>query len=277
MSEEKSGLEQARETAQKLKDEKAKEDAVKEQEKAVALTQLAELSKNSELAKMYSESAQVGAENLAGELPLLKVHSTGRSTKNDLADGTEPSDGSFFYKPNREEFKAITCHILTISKGFRAAGIQEPGNTEAREVFNQIVGGVIVDGKEYKPFIMYFTGLKLSNLWDFGKKANKYTHAKPIPIPMFALTVQLSTEKIANKYGKSWVVNFEIKKSADGSPELVMDPGEFQFLKDHVSDVEDTIASLIATKTKENEAEPARPLREISEDRAQEVADDIPF
>jgi hypothetical protein len=95
--------------------------------------------------------------------------------------------------------------------------------------------------------------LKLSKLWEFGKEAAKYTKAKPVPIPMFVLTVKLTTEKVTHPYGKSWIIDFEIEKSKDGTPELVTDPGMFQFLRDHVETVEDTIASLIETKSTEDD------------------------
>lgn len=231
-----------REMGEKLKADK--EAGVQNEKKntEIALNNLAQIRQNAQLAQMYSESASVGADNLSGELPLMKVHAVGKSTKNELADGTEPNDGWFFYKPTGEQFQTVRCHILTISKGFRAEGM------EKKMIFNQVIGGVIMDGAEMKPFIMYMTGLKLSPMWEFGKQASKYTKMKPIAIPMFALTVKLSTEKVSNNYGKSWIVNFEIEKNEDGSPVLVMDPGEFQFLKDHVEMVEDTIASIITAK-----------------------------
>lgn len=264
MNEEKTGIEKAREKANELKAEVAVENQAKEKEKEIAMNQLAVLKNNPELAKMYSENAHVGAANIAGELPLLKVHATGRSTKNELADGSEPKDGAFFYKPTGEQFDGVEAHILTISKGFRAQGM------EGREdVFNQVVGGCIVEGTDYKPFIMYFTGLKLSNLWEFGKEASKYTHAKPVPIPMFALKVKLTTEKVTNTYGKSWIVKFEILKNEENFPQLVMDPGEFQYLKDNVDIVEATIASIIDRKASMEVAE-IEPARE-------EPGNDMPF
>lgn len=237
-----------RETGEKLKAESKKSEEVDKKNTEIALNNLAQIRQNSELAKMYQESSKVGADNLSGELPLLKVHAVGKSTKNELSNGDEPNDGYFFYKPNGEQFKEIRVHVLTISKGFRAEGM------EKKMIFNQVMGGVILDGTEMKPFVMYFTGLKLQPMWDFGKQASKYTKMKPVPIPMFALTVKMTTEKVANNYGKSWIINFEIEKTEDGSPLLVMDPGEFQYLKDNAELVEDTIASLIDAKAvKEDE------------------------
>lgn len=202
-----------------------------------------------EMQKMFSESAKVGAQNLQNELPLLKIHSTGRSNNNILVSGEEPKDGSFYYKQTRQEYEFVNAHILTISKGFRAEGLNDK-----KDVFNQIMGGCIIeDDGTFKPFIMYFTGLKLSNLWSFGKEVSKYTHAKPFPIPMFALTVRLTTEKVVNSYGKSWIVNFEILRDKDGSPECVNDAQDFIYLRDSVEAVEDTIASLISAKANKEE------------------------
>lgn len=214
-------------------------------DKAIAKkNELDVLSGNSSLAAMYQESSKLGAENLGGETPQLKIHSTGRSNRNQLANGAEPNDGYFFYKPTGEQFESVDCHILTISRGFRAPGLEEG----KPDVFNQIVGGLIVDNGEFKPFVMYFTGLKLSYLWDFGKDAAKYTRAKPISIPMFALTVRLTTEKIANNFGKSWIIKFEILKNEDGSPKLVLDEGMFVFLKQSYESAEDMVSALVTAK-----------------------------
>jgi hypothetical protein len=206
---------------------------------------LAIVKQNDELAKMYKDNAELGSKNLGGQSPLLKVHTQGRSSTNELAEGGDPNDGWFFYKPTGEQFKEIECHILTISRGFRADGINK------KDVFNQLMAGVIVNNGELKPFITYLTGLKLKQMWEFGKEASKYTRAKPIPIPMFTLKVKLTTERVKTDYGNSWIIKFEILQNEDGSPIVVTDSGLFQFLRDHVESVEDTIASIIAAKAPE--------------------------
>ena len=248
MTEEKSGIEKVREIAEKLKAEAAVEAEAKENKMVEAKNALATISENKELADMYRENAKAGAENLGGALPQLKVHAAGKSSTNELSDGTEPNDGFFFYKPTGEQFKELECHILTISRGYRAGGFQGKEN-----VFHQILGGAIIDGEELKPFIMYFTGTRLSNLWDFGKEASKYTHAKPLPIPMFALTVKLSTESVKNNFGKNWIIRFEIVKTEDGDPKLVTDPKLFTILRENVETVESTISNLIDVKATEVE------------------------
>jgi len=236
----------ARKVANKLKEEvKQKEEQVK---KEVENT-LAVVRKNTQLEKMYKDNAEVGSKNLGGQSPLLKVHTQGRSSTNELNDGGEPKDGYFYYKPTGEQFKEVECHILTISQGFRADGINK------KNVFNQLMAGVIVNDGALKPFITYLTGLKLKPMWEFGKEASKYTHAKPIPIPMFALKVKLTTEKTKTDYGMSWIIKFTIMRNEDGSPIVVTDPGLFQFLIDHVESVETTIDSIIEKRSSEEEVE----------------------
>lgn len=266
------GFEKAKEVADKLR---AETNLKKEQEIQVAIeakNELEAISSNAVLAKLYTDNAQVGAKNLAGETPLLKVHAVGRS-KNELADGSEPKDGAFFYKPTGEQFDGIDCHILTISKGYKAPGMEE----NSVPVFNQLLGGVIVYEGEYKPFIMYFTGLKLQKLWEFSKQASKYTRSKPFGIPMFALTVRLTTEKVSNTYGKSWVVNFEIQKNELGQPRLVTDAGEFQFLKDSADLSEETMNSLIKATEVKSAVLPVREAEEANMVEEEGNPEPLPF
>jgi len=247
-----SGIAKARKTAEGLKEKtkkkgKATAVAVEKAEKG-----LAAIVQDPELAKMYKDNATLGAENLAGASPILKVHSTGKSITNELANGEEPNNGWFFYKPTEEQFETVECHVLCISKGFRSEGMRNE-NKLGKDQFNQILGGVIVNSDNPKPFIMYLSGKKLQRMWDFGKEASKYTRAKPIPIPMFALKVKLSTEQEKSAFGPQWVINFEIVKGEDNSLVVVTDSGLFAFLKDMVSSVKESVDSLVAARTKEQE------------------------
>lgn len=254
---EKTGIEAMRETADKIKAESAAEKQISNKEMEVVKNDMAVIRENPALAKMFTENAGLGSKNLAGELPSLKVHATGRSNNNILRDGNEPNDGWFYYKPTQQQFKTVNCHILTISRGFRADGFEGKKN-----VFNQVMAGLIVDDGEMKPFIFYFTGTKLQSMWNFGKMASKYTKAKPVPIPMFALKVRLSTDKIDTTFNKTWVINFEILKTPTGDPDIVTDMGTLQFLKDSVIKVEETIERLIDAKaTDEVENEPVKEVK----------------
>jgi hypothetical protein len=240
------GLEKARAKANEIRGEvnKVKEEVKKEEEAKVALMNM---QVDPELVKMYKDNAEVGSENLGGALPLLRVHSN-RSTSNKLADGTNPNEGWFFYKPTKQQFETVTCHILTVGKGFRKEGLQA-----GKEVFNQLMAGVIIDGKELKPFIMYVNGKKLNGLWDFGKEASQYTKAKPVGIPLFALFVKISTRQVKTDFGPAYELVFEIEKTEGGFPRVVTDVGECVFLRDMVEGVTDTMASIVSAKIDEEE------------------------
>lgn len=282
------------ETGKKLHQEVEKEEKVKEEQKAVALNQLAALRENAELAKMYNDSADIGSENIQGSYPILKIHSAGRSMNNELADGSEPNHGWFFYKPTKEQFKTLKCHILTVSKGFRAKKIGDDKAT----VFNQILSGLIIEDGEPKPFMMYFTGsTRLQSLWNFGKVAAEYTHMKPVSIPMFALTVELETKSTVISYqdkdgktqqSKAFAIDFKIAKNEDGSPVIVTNPQEFTFLRDSVSKMQDLIDSLIRKGADENQAEyqdggsitpidTETPVLNSEGSEVEDVSDDMPF
>ena len=239
-------------------------------------TGLTVVQNNPELVNLYRANATLGAENLGGELPLLKVHITGKSTKNILANGELPLDGWFFYKPTKEDFDEIQCHILTISKGFRSEDLQK------RQKFNQIMAGTIITDEGLKPFVMYFTGKKLSNLWAFGKEASRFTKSRSLPIPLFAMTVKLTTEKVDNgDLGHSWIVVFEIVKNPDGTPVVVTDIPLFKKLKEEFEVVDTMIGNLIESKSTEEvvEKEPVH-VETVDEEprKGEEVpSTDIPF
>lgn len=242
------GFEQAKAKADELKKEATeKKEIVKEEvEKTLAVVRA-----NSDLAKAYQEAAKMGADNLGGSSPMLKVHSTGKSQSNELADGTEPNNGWFFYGPTAEQFKEVECHILSISRGYRAIPLnQKPGQ---KNQFNQLITGVILNEGRMLAFISYITGVKLSKMWEFGKEAAKYTRAKPISIPLFALRVKLTTGQVDSNFGKQWAINFEIMKNEDGSPVVVTDMGEFTFLKNMVEQMEEVMDAIISRKAVEDE------------------------
>jgi len=265
-----------KEVADKLRKEKEEHMEAEANETAIVKNQLDMIRENSELAKMYEDNARVGSENVDGTLPTLSVYTVGKS-KSILANGNKPDDGSFFYAPTKEQFKMMDIHVLTISHGFKAPDMN------GSDKFNQIMGGVIVSDGKQLPFIMFMRGIRLQPMWNFGKEAGKYTHAKPISIPMFALTVRLSTESKPSKFGDNWLINFEILHNEDGSPILVTDTGEFQFIRDMVDVISETIDKLIESKSVDEENVVTAKVTEVGSDTAvienQDVFDQdvIPF
>lgn len=259
-------------------------------EKQIIKKGFSTIQQNKKLVELFKANANVGTENLVGRVPLLKVHSVGRSSTNILADGREPEDGHFYYAPQQRDLgDSINCHILTVSKGFRTEGLKNQKN-----VFNQIMGGLIIDDGKYLPFLMYFSGKKLRFLWDFGKEAAEWTRAKPIPIPMFALTVNLSTKKEKTDYGFIWVVEFKILKDNNKMPLVIGNESLFSSVREKVRDVVKMIDQIIEVKqlpdeengeVQEKEVEKEEDEAVISEEEAKELEKneekvdpkDIPF
>lgn len=205
------------------------------------------------LAAMYNQNANLGAENLDGNKPYLKIHSAGRSTTNTLANGKDPQDGNFFYGPTQEEFEELECHILTISRGFYTE--QEDKKTgEKKQKWNQLMTGIILNDDDMKPFIMFITGKRLSPMWDFGKVLRPWTKRKPIPYPMFAMTVKMKTHREKNEHNSySWIIDFELVKGDDDTPVLIMDEGKFIYVKDMAEMMAEQVNDMIAKKEIEPE------------------------
>lgn len=252
------GRDAARAKADALKAEQQQEEAAKEESALRAkdeLSQMAVIKNDKELEELLNQNANAGAENLGGSLPILKIYAPGK-TRDLLANGNKPNEGWFFYKPTGEQFETITCHILTISKGFYAPSLEN----KEKEVFNQIMAGVIIENNQLtKPFVMYLTGKKLSPMWEFGKLAARYTKAKPVSFPLFSLTVKLSTKEESNNFGSSYIPVFELVKAEDGQPMINLDKDELRYLRERVDMVEDTIENVIARKAGEQQEETAGP------------------
>lgn len=249
MGEEKTGLEKARETAAKIKAESTQSEEVQKINKEIALSELQEIAQNAPLAKLYRENARIGSANLGGTSPTMKVSFLGKS-KHRLADGGVPHDGWFFYSPTQKEFETLDVHILSVSRGFRTKATEK----DKKDPFTQLIAGICIDGT--MPFIMYLSGGRLAPMWEFGKEANKYTHNTELPIPLFALSVHLTTrfEKNADPTkSDAWLIDFTIMKSDDGFPQIITDQQEFEFLREKVYETEANIESLIEKiEVKEN-------------------------
>lgn len=275
------GFDKAKEIADKLRNEVKTDTTVKAVRAEEISNAISAIQGNSDLLRMYNESASLGSENLGGEsLPLLKIHSAGRSLNDELANGEEPQNGYFFYKKTKEQFKTVTAHILTISEGFRADGIEGKTN-----VFNQIMAGVIVNDGVFKPFLMYFTGTKLNALWEFGKKAAEWTKAKPLSIPLFCLTVEIKSKKVVDGTKSWWIAEFEILKNEDGGPIVVTDIQKFEMLRDNIDTMKSVINKLIQSKSTEDTAQVINsdtatnglPDIDFSSGEPEKVTEEMPF
>lgn len=242
---------------------------------------VAAVAQNKELMQMYRENASVGARNLQGKAPTLKIHTQGKSTTNEMPDGSDPKDGWFFHSLTQEQFEKLECHVLSISRGFRTEVIDQKTKMPKRKPdgsietkFNQLMAGVITNDDRMLPFIMYLTGLKLNPMWEFGKEIHKYTKHKDTPIPIFALHTVVTAKQVEHDYGKSWIPVFSYQKTKDGEPVVVTDPGKFVFLKDtavRLEEMMEDIASRGVGEDESTEDQPPHPADDSYVDTAKEA------
>lgn len=237
-------------TKTKIKSEVADESEKSDKQMIEAKNALEQVRSNAGLAAMYNENADAGAENLGGSLPTLSVYTIGKS-KQLLANGRKPEDGTFYYAPLKTSYKTIRAHIMTISQGYKAPDML------GKEKFNQIVSGVFLNEGKPFPFMMFVRGLRLQNLWNFGKEAGQYTRMKPVSIPMFALTVEMTLQTKETDFGDNWIINFEILKDDTGFPVVITDEGEFMAMRGMVDEFKERADKIISAKaTDEGESHP---------------------
>lgn len=237
-----SGYDKAREVANKLKGDMEQTQQLAETKNNEADKLLAQLANNPLLDK-FRKNAALGTENLSmGKLPALKIHMAGRS-KNKLANGEKPNDGWFYYAPDQSQYKEIHCHILSCSRSYMAKPMEGSDSPEGK--YTQLLGGLIVDGKEYKPFIYYLSGKRLSPFWDFAKNTlSIFTHGST-PIPMYAIKLLLTTSEVETKWGTSFVIDFNLDKDESGNIQIISDEGLNVFMEDSLAKMEEMFENII--------------------------------
>lgn len=232
------------------------------------LTVLGNNKLSTDVAAFFKTNADVGSDNLSGSIPQLKV--TEALSTNQGVDGQNLPEGCFYYTPTREDFKTREVNIITISRGFYAMS----NDKIPKPKFNQLVGGVLSDTNQ--PFVMFFGGTRLENLWKFGKEVNPFTKNKERPIPMFAFRVEIGLEKIKTDGGSNHVVTFKLIRNEKNQIQIATDIGKLTFLKDSAASLEEMFSSFISQKevdkvTGEPMADKPQPIETNQEE------DDIPF
>lgn len=209
-----------------------------------------------EAMEFYKQNADVGSENLGQSIPQLKV--TEANSQNEQSDGQFAPAGTFYYTPTQEVFKSLRVSVLTISRGFYALD----NSDDPKPKFTQLMGGMILDGM--KPFVMFVSGTRLNNMWDFGKKIRPLTKNKQYPIPMFSMQVDISLERYQSNHGVNHVVKYDLVKNDKGYVDLITDVETLNFIRAGVDQVEEMFASFIDSK--EVDKESGRLLSEMRED-----------
>jgi len=231
MSKTKSGVEAARETANKLRSEVATT-------KELDSVNMGGVSLPSEVSSFYKRNAGVGSENMAREsLPSLKVVES--NSKGELANGDRPTVGYLYYTGTKEQYKNTRVSIMSVSRGFYVKAL----NKGDRPKFQQIISGMLLDSME--PFIMYMGGKRLQNLWDLGKTLSPFTKHKESPVPMMAFQIDLSTTNYKHEFGDSHYIDFNLIKDGENRYQLITDISTLEVLEDGIATIKAVVADII--------------------------------
>lgn len=250
-------LDEARAKNKALKASLVNEQKKNEENKQIALNSLAELKKNSTLSQRYAQIAAEEAKEMMGSQPLLKLHIAGRSN-NELRDGSEPVDLSFFYTPTQEAFINPDIHLLVMSDGFYAEGIEKNKDGKKKVDYNILLGGTIIaEDETIRMFIMYLTGQKKrESFWAFRNEFSKF--ARSFKLPKSVFSIKLTAGRVPNPNPK-WAkinkhvstIDFSINKHEDGTPLVIANEDDFEALEDIKVLLKEMIDSIIARKSVE--------------------------
>jgi len=192
------------------------------------------------VADFFKNNAQAGSENLSAALPQLKV--TEGNSQNEGTDGQYVAAGQFYYSPTKEAFKEIRASIMTISRGFWAMD----NSDSPKPKFTQLVGGMMLD--TLQPFVMFVSGTRLQNMWNFGKEIKPFTSNKQTPVPMFAFEVLLGLDKNKTNYGVNHIVTYKVVRNEKNQVVLISDLEVLNLLRNGIDQLESTFESFIEQK-----------------------------
>lgn len=239
------GLEAFHAAGNKLKAEvKATSDMVN---KAIVGAQL-----SPEALAFMNENVQVGAEelNTGVAVPQLRIHSVGVSTKNQLANGSEPADGDIFYTGTQEAFPVVRVVILSIRKCRLEQTSELTGEKSMKATY--LVAGLIEQSGDL--FVMYVKGMSYNKIWDLEEQLKPYVTKRAGGIPLLMLKIDVSSEKERVEQGKykgqmKNVFHFELAKDPSGEfPVLESDVRRLQHFKEMIVRAEEMLDALIAQK-----------------------------
>lgn len=198
------------------------------------------LAVSGDVADFYRNNAKTGSENLSASMPQLKIVEANSQIEGN--DGQFLAPGQFYYSPTKEVFKQVKVSIMTISRGFWALDNQK----EPKPKFTQLVGGMMLD--TLSPFVMFVSGTRLQNMWNFGKEIKPFTSNKQTPVPMFAFEVVMGLEKVTTDYGTNYVATYKVVRNDKNQIQLIADMEVLNMIRNGVDQVEGMFASFIEQK-----------------------------
>jgi len=223
------------------------------------------------LLALYKENADIGLEDtsMGAVWPILKL--TQKGSENELADGQHSAIGKFYHTATKEQYTSVTCHILYINQAYL------PNFEKTQEKLNYIVAGVMTD--DFTPFVLFIKGKSLQPFWNFQKDVREYVKNPKTPVPLFALTVQLTSEKAdAGKWGKIQTIVPTVVKNGS-VPVLVTDRAIFDRLKEMSGKAKEGVRQMLAGNAGPSVlAEEKQPVVEdVPSDVTPEDVEPLPF
>jgi hypothetical protein len=251
------GYAKAKAVASKLKAEK-EESEVKEQEtRKIATTQVNAVA----LPKSYfNDNVNVGLSDLSvDDVPIPTLSIVQSSSKFRDEDGRPFTPGFLYYKALKKAYEVVECSVLVIKKR-EMPSYEDKTQLERTYIFLGVLH------PEKVPFLMYnkSTGYFAARQFIGEVKARKY--------PMYALKVEITTEKRQNAQGEWFVPVFNVVG-------LEADPDEIVTLEGLAKEYESN-SSAIRSEEEDRHVE-AKAVEEKIETAPEdgEVVDptDIPF
>lgn len=310
MSENK-GTQAFKAAGEKLKAAVAQDKALAVSQQAIANAQL------SEAAMAYlSKHAKTGADDLntGVAVPQLRIHSVGASTKNQLVNGEDPTDGQLFHTGLQEAWNEVPVIILAIKKcrleqrDDNGELVVDEQTGEAQLKATYLVAGLL--DESLQPFVLYVKGLSYNKMWDLEDQLKPYVTKRAGGIPLSMVKIMVSSEKEVVEMGrykgqKKNVLKFTLIKAGE-FPVLENDGERLEIIERGTQQAEEMLEDIVANKgisekewnvrKKESqeaaqmlntvvnageepvqEAEVAGPPDDYDPSTAEDVSEDIPF
>ena len=265
------GIEAARKTAEKLKQEKEAEETKEEE----AATQALDVTRQ-KMAAMYRNDVGLGTEDISADdinIPQLKLVQPNKPYP--LADGTRATDGWWYRTDTKEQIESPEVTILVVRKAY-ADNFKKTAK-ERQHIYFGIHEGT------NDLFRMYARGWSLNGSREFVTQVK--TIQSKYRVPMFALKVQLSSMPRSGQTedGAAYSVFsavFTILKDEDGYPILEDRPKRVTILRELAKrfteiPVQGESESEETTKLNKDVAQDVEP--DPSVETEQVNPDDIPF
>lgn len=194
------GYKKARAITDQIKKEREEREAGQQTGLAMAKKALAAAGLSPEAMAYAEKHASTGVDDLntGVSVPQLRIHSVGVSTKNVLADGSEPSDGQIYHTGLQEAWDEVDVILLSIKKCRLEQEDEQSGTTVMKAHY--LLAGMTEE--TFEPFVIYVKGMSYSKIWELEDQLKPYVTKRPGGIPLSMLKIRISSEKQVVETGK---------------------------------------------------------------------------